>query len=48
MNIVQVKNPRSGRYMRINQTTGKLIYPTKKTPYANILILTPNKLNKDK
>ena len=43
-NIVQTKNPKSGRYIKINRGLGKII-ATKKSdgPYKNIEIIVPEK-----
>lgn len=45
--IIQVKNPKTGRYLRVNKTTGKIMYPSKKTPYANIPIIKKEGKNND-
>ena len=42
-NIVQLKNPRSQAYVRVNRLFGKIISGQKKTPYKNIPIATKNK-----
>ena len=38
--IVQVKNPRSGRYIRINRHTGQLWHKKSDGPYKNVPIVT--------
>jgi len=41
--IVQLKNPRSQRWVRVNKLFGKVISGTKKTPYKNVPIASINK-----
>lgn len=48
--IIQLKNPRSQKYIKINRKTGKII-GSKKTPYKNIPIICKHKnhgINKEK
>ena len=42
-NIVQLKNPRSQTYVKINKLFGKIITHGKKTPYKNVPIMSRNK-----
>jgi len=38
--IVQIKNPKSGKYVKIDRSKGKIIsYKKTKGPYKNILIV---------
>ena len=41
--IIQLKNPRSQKYVRVNKLFGKVISGGKRTPYKNIPIATKNK-----
>ena len=39
--MVQVQNPRTGHYVKVNKTDGKIVSHKKSTgPYKNILIVT--------
>ncbi|MBA7688461.1 hypothetical protein ES703_96942 [subsurface metagenome] len=43
-NIVQIKNPKSGRYIKIDRRLGKIIaHKNSDGPYKNIEIIVPEK-----
>lgn len=41
--VVQLKNPRNQKYVRVNKLFGRVMSGNKKTPYKNIPIATKNK-----